>query len=154
MRESRSAFSRTIGMMMSMSSPSLQLPLVAKAMKPLPFGYRTALRRIDARKDQAVAVGDQLFTDIVGAHLAGVKAFMVAPLAEVDLKHTLMLRGLEKRLIGAREPEPATACGFDPAIANEPRPVLTQNAGSFPACEPDPVVAYASDEVIIEEFQR
>ena len=54
-------------------------------------------------------VGDQLLTDVLGAHLVGLKAFLVVPLAEVDLKHTLVLRGLERGLMGAREPEPAPA---------------------------------------------
>lgn len=87
----------------------LDLPILAKACKPLPFGYVAAMRKIGAAKDDTVVVGDQLLTDVLGAHLVGLKAFLVVPLAEVDLKHTLMLRGLERGLMGSREPEPAPA---------------------------------------------
>lgn len=85
----------------------LDLPILAKACKPLPFGYLAAMRKLGAKRANTVAVGDQLFTDVAGAHLVGIKAYLVVPLAEVDLKHTLMLRGLERGLMGSREPEPA-----------------------------------------------
>lgn len=87
----------------------LDLPILAKACKPLPLGYAAAMRKIGAAKDDTVVIGDQLLTDVLGAHLVGLKAFLVVPLAEVDLKHTLMLRGLERGLMGSREPEPAPA---------------------------------------------
>lgn len=87
----------------------LELPIVAKACKPLPFAYVRALHKIGAKRSRAVAVGDQLFTDVVGAHIAGVRAYMVMPLAEADLKHTLMLRSIERGLIGSMEPEPVPA---------------------------------------------
>lgn len=87
----------------------LELPIQAKACKPLPFGYMAAMKKLGAAKAETVVVGDQLLTDVLGAHLVGLKAFMVVPLAEVDLKHTLMLRGVERGLMGSREPEPAPA---------------------------------------------
>lgn len=86
----------------------LELPISAKACKPLPFGYVRAMRKIGATRQDTVAIGDQLFTDVAGAHAVGIRAYLVLPLAEADLKHTLMLRGLERGLLGSREPEPAT----------------------------------------------
>lgn len=85
----------------------VDLPIVAKACKPLPFGYLRAMGKIGAKRANAVAIGDQLLTDVIGAHLVGMPAYMVLPLAEVDLKHTLMLRGVERGLMGSLEPEPA-----------------------------------------------
>lgn len=87
----------------------LVLPIVAKACKPLPFGYRKALKRLNCNKGNAVVIGDQLLTDVVGAHLAGIAAYMVMPLVEVDLKHTVALRVLERGLLGSREPESVPA---------------------------------------------
>ena len=87
----------------------VDLPICAKACKPLPFGYIRAMRKIGSKRKGTVAIGDQLLTDVVGAHVVGMRAFLVLPLAEVDLKHTLMLRGLERGLMGSREPEPAPA---------------------------------------------
>lgn len=85
----------------------LEMPIVAKAMKPLPFAYMVAMRRLGAKRKESVAVGDQLFTDVLGAHLAGIKSYLVLPLAEADLKHTLMLRNLEHALMGNRVPQGA-----------------------------------------------
>lgn len=87
----------------------LELPIVAKACKPLPFSYLRAVRALGAARAESVAVGDQLFTDVVGAHLLGIQAYMVLPLAEADLKHTLALRNLERSFIQAMEPEPVSA---------------------------------------------
>lgn len=87
----------------------LDLPIVAKACKPLPFSYVKAMRKLGASRKESVSVGDQLFTDVVGAHIVGMQAYMVLPLAEVDLKHTLALRNLERGFIQAMEPEPARA---------------------------------------------
>ncbi len=89
---------------------SLELPIVAKACKPLPFAYTRAVRLLGCKRASAVAIGDQLLTDVVGAHLAGVSAYMVMPLVDVDLKHTVALRVIERGLLGAREPEAAPTC--------------------------------------------
>lgn len=85
------------------------LPIVARSCKPLPHGYAFAMRKLKSSRTNTVAIGDQVLTDVVGAHLIGLEAWLVLPLAEVDLKHTHVLRGLERGLIGAREPEPASA---------------------------------------------
>lgn len=95
----------------------LDLPIVAKSCKPLPHGYLAAMHKLGAPRAETVAIGDQLLTDVVGAHLVGIKAYLVLPLAEVDLKHTVLLRSLERGLIGAREPEPAPAPASAPAPA-------------------------------------
>ena len=88
----------------------LDLPVVAKALKPLPHGYLAARAKLGARSANTVVVGDQLSTDVVGAHLLGMKAYLVCPLVEQDLKHTLLLRNFERALLGARTPEGAQAC--------------------------------------------
>lgn len=78
----------------------LDLPIVAKALKPLPTGYLVALRDMHARARHTVVVGDQLFTDVVGAKALGIRAYMVAPLAEVDLPHMVALRHVERAIVG------------------------------------------------------
>ena len=87
----------------------LGLPIVAKAMKPFPAAFVAARGKIGARRAETLVIGDQLMTDVVGAHLAGMKAYLVAPLVEKDLPHTLALRKIERLLMGDREPEGATA---------------------------------------------
>jgi hypothetical protein len=82
----------------------LGLPMVSKAVKPLPFAFLKALGILDARPQQAAVVGDQLFTDIVGGNLIGAKTVLVEPLSRTDLPHTLLLRRLEARIMAGREP--------------------------------------------------
>lgn len=83
----------------------LDLPVVAKAMKPLPFGFQRAMNAIGARPETSVMVGDQLLTDVVGAHAVGMKAYLVRPLVDVDLKHTVAMRRIEERLLRKKEPQ-------------------------------------------------
>lgn len=86
----------------------LDLPIVSHAVKPLPPAYVIALRKIRATRKTTLAIGDQLITDVIGAHILGMKAYLVCPLVEKDLKHTLLLRNLERALIGHLEPEGAS----------------------------------------------
>lgn len=85
----------------------LGLPIVAKAVKPLPPAFLAALRKLGASRKETVVIGDQLVTDVFGAHTLGMKAYMLAPLVEQDLPHTLMLRNLERVIMGGRRPEGA-----------------------------------------------
>ncbi len=85
----------------------LGLPIVAKAMKPLPFGYMRATRMCGASVGETVMVGDQICTDVVGAKLVGMKSYLIAPLVEQDLPHMAALRHIERRVVGDRIPEGA-----------------------------------------------
>lgn len=87
----------------------LSLPIVAKSCKPIPIGFLVALRQLGASRGEAVVVGDQLSTDVLGAHNAGLPAYLVAPLVEQDLKHTLYVRKLERVILGEAKPEGAAA---------------------------------------------
>ena len=86
----------------------LSLPIVAKAVKPLPPAFLMALKKIGATRDATVVIGDQLVTDVLGAHFVGMKAYLLAPLVEQDLPHTLLLRNFERLVMGEREPEGAS----------------------------------------------
>lgn len=97
----------------------LDLPIVAKAMKPLPLGYARAMKLIEGSRENTVMVGDQLFTDVVGAHAFGITAYMVCPLVEEDLKHTLMLRRVERVLLGNRVPDEEPRGGIEPVFGIE-----------------------------------
>ncbi len=88
----------------------LEVPIVAKAIKPLPHGFLMARSKIGGKRKDTVMIGDQLITDVLGAHFLGMTAYMVCPLVEADLKHTLLLRNVERVFIGDREPEGAASC--------------------------------------------
>ena len=85
----------------------LDLPIVAKALKPLPHGLLLGMRKLGGTRASAVMVGDQLLTDVAAAHLAGMTAYTRQPLVAQDLPHTLLLRNLERMMLGSRQPEPA-----------------------------------------------
>ncbi|GAB4288588.1 MAG: YqeG family HAD IIIA-type phosphatase [Coriobacteriia bacterium] len=77
----------------------LGVPLVARAVKPLPFAFLRALRVLGLQRRQVAVVGDQLFTDVLGGNLIGAMTILVEPLSRTDLPHTLLLRKVEARII-------------------------------------------------------
>ena len=122
----------------------LSLPIVAKAVKPLPPAFLIALKKLEAKRSETVVVGDQLVTDVMGAHLLGMKAYLLAPLVEQDLPHTLLLRNVEHAIMGERQPEGATMREDEgselpsgPVGASSPRCTSHADATQQPASEGD-----------------
>ena len=95
----------------------LELPLVARSVKPLPPAFLLGMHKIGAKRRNTVVIGDQLITDCMGGHFLGMPVYMVLPLVEADLKHTLMLRHVEKLFIGGLRPEDEEAGVPEGAIA-------------------------------------
>ena len=58
------------------------LPFVARAAKPLPFGFAKGVKLLGLKKESVAAVGDQILTDIIGSNLCGVKSILTDPLKE------------------------------------------------------------------------
>ncbi|MDR0501669.1 MAG: YqeG family HAD IIIA-type phosphatase [Coriobacteriales bacterium] len=83
----------------------LGLPIVYKAMKPLPFAFIKAKRKIGAKRKQTLVVGDQMITDVLGGNFLGMRTVLVLPLVKQDLWHTLLLRRLERTLLRGKTPE-------------------------------------------------
>lgn len=81
--------------------------LVGKAMKPLPGGFKRAEALLGVPRKKMVMVGDQTYTDILGAHMAGVYAILVLPLGTEDLPHTRVLRKLDKLFLLGMKPKGA-----------------------------------------------
>jgi len=80
---------------------ALGVPGAGPVAKPLPFGFLWGLRALGLGRDEVLAVGDQVFTDLLGARLAGLRFALVRPLAEDALPHTRWLRRLERRCLEA-----------------------------------------------------
>ncbi len=74
----------------------LKVPLVRGALKPLPAAYARCLRELQTDAHQTLSVGDQLFTDVLGAKLSGMRAVYVRPIAGRVLFTTRFLRMLER----------------------------------------------------------
>ena len=82
----------------------LHVPVVGRATKPLPSGFRRALSS-DQTPHTSAVIGDQIFTDILGGKLLGATTVLVTPLAGgSDLPHTRLLRALERRILRGRAP--------------------------------------------------
>lgn len=81
---------------------ALGVDYIDRALKPLPCGMYTAMKRLDVDAGECVMVGDQIFTDVVAANIAGVSSILVEPLTEVDLWHTVQLRKVEKLVLSGR----------------------------------------------------
>lgn len=63
--------------------------------KPLPHAFRRGLALLGTAPQETAMVGDQLFTDVLGANLAGLISILVTPLSPGALLHTRLLRRLE-----------------------------------------------------------
>ena len=58
----------------------LGLEFVYEGRKPLTFGYTRAIEKLGIDKHNAASVGDQIFTDILGSNLKGVRSIFVFPI--------------------------------------------------------------------------
>ena len=72
------------------------LPFCSRALKPLPVGYVRAARLAGVPCRRCVVVGDQIFTDIVGANLVGMSSVLLTPLQEETGWSFKVRRRLEK----------------------------------------------------------
>lgn len=78
---------------------SVGLPVVGLAAKPLPFGYLKAVKSLKVKCKNAAMVGDQVFTDILGGKLSGVKTILVTDITPEDKLNFKIKRSLEKKLL-------------------------------------------------------
>ena len=67
------------------------LPYVSFALKPSPFGFRKARKQIGIKGSDCLVVGDQIFTDILGANLGFMKSVLLTPI-EIENGFTIKIR--------------------------------------------------------------
>ena len=82
-------------------SAELGVPAIPSALKPLPRAFVQALRVLGTPKRATIVVGDQLFTDVLGAKLVGLRSILTKPLEHRDWLGTRVLRLLERLVLGA-----------------------------------------------------
>lgn len=79
---------------------TIGLPFVACARKPLPYGYRAAASLLQIPKRECIAIGDQIFTDVLGANLARINSILLEPIQpEVTQKFIVFKRKIERILM-------------------------------------------------------
>jgi uncharacterized protein len=87
------------GKQASVVARALGTPLVLGALKPVPFGYRRSLEHLQIEARHALGVGDQLYTDVLGAKLAGMRAVLVRPIGRREFPTTRLMRILERPVL-------------------------------------------------------
>lgn len=81
----------------------LELEYVANGRKPLTYGINEAVKRLGFEKCDIAAIGDQIFTDIMGANLAGIRSCFVYPLEPETSLPFRFKRTIEKPLLPSRK---------------------------------------------------
>ena len=82
------------------SAAELGVKKIDHAMKPAPFALWAACRAAGVPAEQAVLVGDQVFTDVASANLAGVRPILVDAQSPTELWYTRVFRLFEKAASG------------------------------------------------------
>lgn len=77
----------------------LGIAYVPKAFKPRRYGLRQALEQLKATPQQAVMIGDQIFTDVWGGNRMGMRTILVTPMARREFLGTKVSRLLERTLL-------------------------------------------------------
>ena len=69
---------------------------VAWALKPFPFAYKRAFKTFKVAKKETVVIGDQLFTDILGANWMGIHSILVTPMTPERRPDRKFMRWVER----------------------------------------------------------
>ena len=77
----------------------LKIDYIKFAMKPLKRGFKMAQKRLEIPNENIAAIGDQIFTDVIGANRMNMFSILVKPLAEKDLWMTRFKRPIEELVI-------------------------------------------------------
>lgn len=75
------------------------LDYISLGLKPLPFGFWRALKRLNTKRKTTAIVGDQIFTDVLGGNIVGLKTIMLTPIKPETSLRFRIKRKLESYLI-------------------------------------------------------
>lgn len=67
--------------------------------KPFWWAFSRGIKRLGYGASETAMIGDQLFTDVLGANLAGMVSVLVRPLTPGKLPHTRAARYLERWIL-------------------------------------------------------
>ncbi len=74
---------------------------IHNAKKPFSSGVRACIRHFGLPKEEIVCVGDQIFTDCLAAHGAGLEFYMVSPVNKKESRFFKLKRFFERPFIKA-----------------------------------------------------
>lgn len=70
-----------------------------KANKPLTKAYRRAMWKMGTRRDSTLCIGDQLFTDILGANFCGIKTVLTEPVEKWHEEIQIIFKRIPESII-------------------------------------------------------
>lgn len=68
-------------------------------MKPLKYGFKKAQKMLNIENKYIAVIGDQIFTDVLGANRSKMFSILVKPISEKDIWITLLKRPIENKII-------------------------------------------------------
>ncbi|EKN64393.1 HAD superfamily phosphatase [Neobacillus bataviensis LMG 21833] len=80
-------------------SDPLQIPFIFRARKPMMPAFHRAISQMGIKKEEAVVIGDQLLTDVLGGNRSGFHTILVVPVAQTDGFWTKFNRFAERRIL-------------------------------------------------------
>lgn len=83
-----------------MFNDAVHVNYIFKAGKPKPANYRKAMEDMGTNKDHTLFVGDQIFTDVMGANIAGIRTILVKPIHPKEEIQIVLKRWIEKPILG------------------------------------------------------
>jgi len=79
---------------------------VHRALKPLPFGIFRAVKQLRVARSEIIVIGDQLFADVLGAKLLGIRAILTEPIVAKEHRAMALIRSAERFMLrGVRREE-------------------------------------------------
>lgn len=81
----------------------LNIPYLATVFKPLPFGYRRAMKRLGLLPREIAVIGDQLFMDILGGNRMGMHTILVKPISQEIKWYRKLMRIAEQWVLAKLE---------------------------------------------------
>lgn len=77
----------------------LEIEYIRYGMKPLKKGLKAAQKKLGVNNENIAVIGDQIFTDVIGANRCKMFSILVKPLDEKDIWMTKIKRPLENFVI-------------------------------------------------------
>jgi hypothetical protein len=74
----------------------VESPYIYKAAKPKPDNYKKAMADMNTDSGNTLFIGDQIFTDVWGANLAGIYSILVKPINPKEEIQIVLKRYLER----------------------------------------------------------
>ena len=81
----------------------LNLDYIMLAKKPLKCGFKKVLKKLDMEPASVASIGDQVFTDVLGANMMNMVSVYVEPINKKEYWYTKWKRPLESYILSKRK---------------------------------------------------